>query len=235
MFAIWALTTSPLRFPTHRRLHRRERHPHRCRRGPPTGTSRRAGTVGRCKLRRYRGPARPDHARPRLARTQGAFTDDFSPGRGSINESDQRPRRRPCPRSPPSLWFDHNLEEAAESTPRYSRTRTSRISGPEAPMPAPASPVGSVRHLRAGREPIHRDQWRSRISRSARRCPSRSTARTRTRSTTTRKPGLTMGAKESQCGWCKDRFGLSWQVIPGRLYDLVVTGSACATAATQAM
>src|SRR5271168_4848359 len=47
---------------------------------------------------------------------------------------------------------------------------------------------------------------------------------------------LTDGGEESQCGWCKDRLGLSWQVIPGRLYDLVShPDPACATAATQAM
>jgi predicted 3-demethylubiquinone-9 3-methyltransferase (glyoxalase superfamily) len=29
------------------------------------------------------------------------------------------------------------------------------------------------------------------------------------------------GGHESQCGWLKDRFGLSWQVVPDRLYELV--------------
>lgn len=28
------------------------------------------------------------------------------------------------------------------------------------------------------------------------------------------------GGEESMCGWCKDRFGLSWQVIPRRLVEL---------------
>jgi predicted 3-demethylubiquinone-9 3-methyltransferase (glyoxalase superfamily) len=47
---------------------------------------------------------------------------------------------------------------------------------------------------------------------------------------------LTDGGEESQCGWCKDRFGLNWQVIPDRLYDLVShPDPARATAATQAM
>jgi predicted 3-demethylubiquinone-9 3-methyltransferase (glyoxalase superfamily) len=29
------------------------------------------------------------------------------------------------------------------------------------------------------------------------------------------------GGEESQCGWLKDRFGLSWQVTPIELYQLV--------------
>jgi two-component system sensor histidine kinase QseC len=29
------------------------------------------------------------------------------------------------------------------------------------------------------------------------------------------------GGKESQCGWLKDKFGLSWQVVPERLLELI--------------
>ena len=32
---------------------------------------------------------------------------------------------------------------------------------------------------------------------------------------------LTDGGEESQCGWLKDRFGLSWQIIPNELPDLL--------------
>jgi predicted 3-demethylubiquinone-9 3-methyltransferase (glyoxalase superfamily) len=32
---------------------------------------------------------------------------------------------------------------------------------------------------------------------------------------------LTDGGEELQCGWCKDRFGLSWQIVSDRLYELV--------------
>ncbi|MEO8582451.1 MAG: VOC family protein [Flavitalea sp.] len=31
---------------------------------------------------------------------------------------------------------------------------------------------------------------------------------------------LTAGGQESQCGWCKDKFGLSWQVVPNQLGQL---------------
>jgi predicted 3-demethylubiquinone-9 3-methyltransferase (glyoxalase superfamily) len=47
---------------------------------------------------------------------------------------------------------------------------------------------------------------------------------------------LTDGGEESQCGWCKDRFGLSWQIVPDQLYELVShPDPARATAATKAM
>jgi len=32
---------------------------------------------------------------------------------------------------------------------------------------------------------------------------------------------LTAGGVESQCGWLKDKFGLSWQIVPARLGDLI--------------
>lgn len=32
---------------------------------------------------------------------------------------------------------------------------------------------------------------------------------------------LVDGGEESQCGWLKDRYGLSWQIVPERLYELL--------------
>ena len=32
---------------------------------------------------------------------------------------------------------------------------------------------------------------------------------------------LVEGGEESQCGWLKDRYGLSWQIVPERLYELI--------------
>lgn len=31
---------------------------------------------------------------------------------------------------------------------------------------------------------------------------------------------LTDGGEEGQCGWLKDRYGLSWQIVPTRLMEL---------------
>ena len=50
---------------------------------------------------------------------------------------------------------------------------------------------------------------------------------------------LTEGGEESQCGWLKDRYGLSWQIVPERLYELLddpdPARSAAATAAMLGM
>ncbi|HKX22854.1 MAG TPA: VOC family protein [Rhizorhapis sp.] len=44
------------------------------------------------------------------------------------------------------------------------------------------------------------------------------------------------GGSESQCGWCKDRFGLSWQVVPRRLIEWMTSPDrAAAGRAMQAM
>lgn len=34
------------------------------------------------------------------------------------------------------------------------------------------------------------------------------------------------GGEESMCGWCNDRFGVSWQIIPRRLTELLSSADA---------
>lgn len=43
------------------------------------------------------------------------------------------------------------------------------------------------------------------------------------------------GGQESACGWCKDRWGLSWQITPRALIRAVTAGGAEATRAFEAM
>jgi predicted 3-demethylubiquinone-9 3-methyltransferase (glyoxalase superfamily) len=44
------------------------------------------------------------------------------------------------------------------------------------------------------------------------------------------------GGKESMCGWCEDKFGLSWQVVPKQIFSTVFgSDTAGANRAMQAM
>jgi predicted 3-demethylubiquinone-9 3-methyltransferase (glyoxalase superfamily) len=43
------------------------------------------------------------------------------------------------------------------------------------------------------------------------------------------------GGEESMCGWCKDRWGFSWQITPRRLLELTGSGGERAKRAFEAM
>ena len=43
------------------------------------------------------------------------------------------------------------------------------------------------------------------------------------------------GGAESQCGWCKDKWGLSWQITPKVLTDAMAAGGETAKRAFEAM
>ena len=45
----------------------------------------------------------------------------------------------------------------------------------------------------------------------------------------------TNGGTESVCGWCKDRFGLSWQITPKRLIELMAAGGETSRRAFESM
>lgn len=43
------------------------------------------------------------------------------------------------------------------------------------------------------------------------------------------------GGAESECGWCKDRWGVNWQITPRVLSQALLTGGAVAKRAFEAM
>ena len=43
------------------------------------------------------------------------------------------------------------------------------------------------------------------------------------------------GGQESECGWCKDKWGLSWQITPRTLTDALAAGGGQAKRAFEAM
>lgn len=43
------------------------------------------------------------------------------------------------------------------------------------------------------------------------------------------------GGQESQCGWCKDKWGISWQITPRILTDAMARGGPAARRAFEAM
>jgi predicted 3-demethylubiquinone-9 3-methyltransferase (glyoxalase superfamily) len=43
------------------------------------------------------------------------------------------------------------------------------------------------------------------------------------------------GGQESQCGWCKDKWGISWQITPRVLTDALAQGGGAAKRAFEAM
>lgn len=43
------------------------------------------------------------------------------------------------------------------------------------------------------------------------------------------------GGQESQCGWCKDKWGVSWQITPRTLTEAMAAGGAQAKRAFAAM
>ncbi len=43
------------------------------------------------------------------------------------------------------------------------------------------------------------------------------------------------GGKESECGWCKDKYGISWQITPRTLIEALAIGGSEAERAFKAM
>jgi predicted 3-demethylubiquinone-9 3-methyltransferase (glyoxalase superfamily) len=123
------------------------------------------------------------------------------------------------PRITPFLWFDSNAEEAVEfyvSIFRNSRRLDTVVAMSDGPVPKgrpltiafeldgqkfTALNGGPLFHFTEAISFVVRcdtqeevDEYWSRLS---------------------------AGGSESQCGWLKDKFGLSWQIVPARLPQLI--------------
>ena len=119
------------------------------------------------------------------------------------------------PRITPCLWFDTEGEEAAEfyvsvfpnseitDVTHYGEAGP-RPAGTRADRRASSSTASEFTALNGGPQFTFDEAISFQID-----------CATRTRSTTTGSK-LTEGGEEGQCGWLKDRYGLSWQVVPDR-------------------
>ena len=136
----------------------------------------------------------------------------------------------------PCLWFDHELEEAAEFYtsvfPNSSMGHLTRYkdSGPgeQGAVMAGEFTIDGLRFRGINGGPDHAG-FTETISFSVT-CQDQAEVDHYWDSLTSG------GGEESVCGWLKDRFGLSWQIVPQRLYDLMEDPDpARANAAVEAM
>jgi len=123
------------------------------------------------------------------------------------------------PKITPFLWFDNQAEEAAKFyTSIFKNSKIESISRYGEGLPLPAGTVMTVSFILDGQQftalnggPVFKfteavsfyilcetqaevdDYWNK----------------------------LTAGGEEGQCGWLKDKFGLSWQVVPKTLIELM--------------
>jgi len=135
----------------------------------------------------------------------------------------------------PCLWFDHNAEEAARFyAETFPDSRVGAIS--RAPADYPSGKKGDVLTvemtilgmpfllLNGGPQFTFDEAVSFQVA-------------TEDQAETDRywKAIIGGGGEESVCGWCKDRFGLSWQITPKRLTQLMAQGGETAARAFEAM
>ena len=120
----------------------------------------------------------------------------------------------------PFLWFDHQAEEAAKCyVGVFPNSRILRVTRYGEPGPGPAGAVMTVEFeldgltvtaLNGG--PLHY-HFTEAFSFSVMCDDQAEVDRYWT--------ALLEGGVEDQCGWLKDRFGLSWQIVPAALLRLL--------------
>jgi predicted 3-demethylubiquinone-9 3-methyltransferase (glyoxalase superfamily) len=123
------------------------------------------------------------------------------------------------PRITPFLWFDSNAEEAVEfyltvfkNSRRLGELRTAEDGGgPKGKILTIAFELDGQRFTALNGGPAFK--FTEAVSFVVR-CESQ-------KEVDEYWAKLSAGGSEIQCGWLKDKFGLSWQIVPARLPDLV--------------
>jgi predicted 3-demethylubiquinone-9 3-methyltransferase (glyoxalase superfamily) len=123
------------------------------------------------------------------------------------------------PRITPFLWFDSNAEEAADfyvstfpNSRKLSELRnTGDAPGPKGGVLTVSFELDGLRFTALNGGPAY--QFTPAISFVVR-CDTQ-------QEIDDYWSKLTAGGKEIQCGWLVDKFGLSWQIVPARLPELL--------------
>ena len=124
------------------------------------------------------------------------------------------------PRITPFLWFDRNAEEAVDfyltifkNSRRLDtlRSSTDTPSGPKGMVLTISFELDGLRFTALNGGPYHK--FNEAVSFVVR-CDSQEEVDDYWEK-------LTDGGGEVACGWLKDKFGLSWQIVPARLPELI--------------
>ncbi len=123
------------------------------------------------------------------------------------------------PRITPFLWFDANAEEAVDfyltvfkNSRRLDALRTADDSrGPKGSVLTIAFELDGQKFTAINGGPMFR--FTEAVSFVVR-CDSQ-------QEVDEYWAKLSAGGSEGQCGWLKDKFGLSWQIVPARLPELI--------------
>jgi predicted 3-demethylubiquinone-9 3-methyltransferase (glyoxalase superfamily) len=141
--------------------------------------------------------------------------------RHRLNDASTHDRRAPMPRITPNLWFDDDGEEAAEFyVSVFPNSEITGITRYGEVGPGEAGAVMTVSFVLDG-EPFTiinggpQFTFDEAVSFEISCADQAEVDHYWDR--------LTEGGEESQCGWLKDRFGLSWQVVPAG-WEEMLTG-----------
>lgn len=119
----------------------------------------------------------------------------------------------------PFLWFDNNAEEAVNYYRSiFKNSKTDRIVRCGASGPGPKGSVLTIAFQLEGQDLIALNggplfKFNEAISLSVD-CKSQQEVDELWEK-------LSAGGQKSQCGWLKDKFGLSWQIVPSALVEML--------------